>query len=102
MAVWEHKKIVVTGLSVLLASQFAIAIRAMTAIKGAYTGEYTGCQPTSVEAHLGAAMYTVTMFVDFVILLLTVYKTWIEYKSMYHSGIIKLIFRDGLMYFGVV
>ncbi|KAJ8089630.1 hypothetical protein PM082_014888 [Marasmius tenuissimus] len=42
------------------------------------------------------------MIVDFVILSLTAYKTYVEYRNMYHGGLIKLIFRDGLTYFVVV
>ncbi|KAJ8089649.1 hypothetical protein PM082_014910 [Marasmius tenuissimus] len=42
------------------------------------------------------------MVVDFVILSLTAYKTYVEYRDMYHGGLIKLIFRDGLTYFVVV
>ncbi|KAJ8089627.1 hypothetical protein PM082_014885 [Marasmius tenuissimus] len=49
-----------------------------------------------------AVLYLVTMVVDFVILLLTTYKTYTEYRDMYHSGLIKLIFRDGLAYFAVI
>ncbi|KAJ8089652.1 hypothetical protein PM082_014913 [Marasmius tenuissimus] len=42
------------------------------------------------------------MVVDFVILSLTAYKTYIEYQHDHHGGIIKLVFRDGLIYFVVV
>ncbi|KAL0056762.1 hypothetical protein AAF712_016628 [Marasmius tenuissimus] len=42
------------------------------------------------------------MIVDFVILSLTAYRTYVEYRNMYHRGLIKLIFRDGLTYFVVV
>ncbi|KAJ8089624.1 hypothetical protein PM082_014882 [Marasmius tenuissimus] len=42
------------------------------------------------------------MVLDFVILLLTAYKTYVEYRNMYHMGLIKLIFEDGLAYFAVV
>ena len=102
MAVWEHNKLVLIGLSVLLAGQFGIIFRAMTGVKGTYIDDISGCQLTSVEANLGAAIYIATMVVDFVILSLTVYKTYVQYRSSYHSGLIKLIFRDGLVYFAVV
>ena len=42
------------------------------------------------------------MVVDFVILSLMAYKTYVEFKSMYHNELIMLIFRDGLAYFTVV
>ena len=101
MAVWQNTKIVVIGLSVLLAGQFGISLRAMVAIKAAYSDRF-GCKPVSVKANLFVALFVMTMVVDFIILSLTVVKTYIEYKSMYHSGLIKLIFRDGLIYFAVV
>ncbi|KAJ8089230.1 hypothetical protein PM082_014478 [Marasmius tenuissimus] len=43
------------------------------------------------------------MVVDFFILSLTAYKTYVEYQDSYHmhSGLVKLIFRDGLAYFAV-
>ena len=102
MAIWQNTRTVVIGLSILMAGQFAISIRVMTTVKSIYLDEQSGCVPISVEADLGAFMYVATMLVDFVVLSLTVYKTYVEHKSMYHSGLIKLIFRDGLVYFVVV
>ena len=101
MAVWQNNKLVVIGLSVLLAAQFAISIRPTMGIKAVYD-EHFGCWPVKVEIDVFASFFMTTMAVDFVILLLTVYKTYNEYKSMYRSGLIKLIFRDGLAYFAVV
>ena len=102
MAVWQNTKIVVIGLSVLLAGQLGISIRAMTALKGRYPDDYSGCMPKSVEFDVAAAMFLTAMLVDFVILSLTLYKTYVGYKGMCHSSLIKLIFRDGLVYFVVV
>ena len=102
MAVWNNTNLVVIGLSVLLAGQFGVALRGMTTVKAIYLDDQPGCVLVSVEGNVVAATFLATMFVDFVVLLLTVYKTYMEYKSMYHSGLIKLIFRDGLLYFVVV
>ena len=103
MAVWENTKLVVIGLSVLLAGWFAISLRWMVVFKGVYIDDQSDYQPILVDVDIrGAAMFPTTMFVDFVILSLTVYKTYIEYKNMYYSGLIRLIFRDGLAYFAVV
>jgi len=101
MAVWENTKPVVIGLSVLLAGQFGLSLKSMFGIKAAYNDQ-SGCVPTSIESDVGLALFLMIMLVDFVILILTVYKTYVEYKSNYHGGLIKLIFRDGLVYFVVV
>ncbi|KAL0057826.1 hypothetical protein AAF712_015526, partial [Marasmius tenuissimus] len=100
MAVWGNNKMVIAGLSILLAGQFAIIIRSMTNTKGAYV-EGTGCVTVSVESRVFAAMYIVTVVVDFVILVLTAYKTYINYRDSRRSGLIRLIFQDGLAYFAV-
>ncbi|KAJ8089629.1 hypothetical protein PM082_014887 [Marasmius tenuissimus] len=102
MAVWGNDRLVVIGLSILLAGQFVAILRSVPATVGGSYVEGTGCVIVSAQADIFAAMYTVTMVVDFVILSLTAYKTYIEYRNMYHSGLIKLIFRDGLAYFFVV
>ncbi|KAK1226341.1 hypothetical protein PQX77_010688 [Marasmius sp. AFHP31] len=82
--------------------QFGVIIRSIpTRIRGSYVEE-CGCVMVSTETKPAAVLYIVTMVVDFVILLLTVYKTYVEYRDMYHSGLIRLIFRDGLAYFAVV
>ena len=101
MAVWEHNRLVVISLSTLVAGQFLTSVVAMMGVKAAYLDDVSGCVPISVDARLGAVMYTEAMTVDFAIMLLIVYKTYLEYKTMYHSGLIKLIFRDGLAYFAV-
>jgi len=102
MAVWGHNKLVVIGLSVLLTGQFVIIISAMASVKATYVNHRFGCRPTSVNSNLGTAMYSATMAVDFVVLSLTACKTYVESKTMYHSRLIQLIFRDGLVYFAVV
>ncbi|KAL0059038.1 hypothetical protein AAF712_014251 [Marasmius tenuissimus] len=103
MAVWGNDRFVVVGLSILLAGQFATIMRSVptTAVRGRYL-DGIGCVIISAEAEIFATLYTVTMVVDFVILSLTAYKTYVEYRNMYHGGLIKLIFRDGLTYFVVV
>ena len=101
MVIWQNNKLVVIGLLGLLAAQFVVSIRPMIGIKAAYN-EHFGCSPVKVEINVFVTFFVTTTAVDFVILLLTVYKTYNEYKSVYHSGLIKLIFRDGLVYFAVV
>ncbi|KAJ8089654.1 hypothetical protein PM082_014915 [Marasmius tenuissimus] len=102
MAVWGNDRFVVGGLSVLLAGQFAAIVRSVPiTVRGSYV-EGTGCVIISAQAEIFATLYIVTMVVDFVILSLTAYKTYVEYRYNYHSGLIKLIFRDGLTYFVVV
>ncbi|KAK1226343.1 hypothetical protein PQX77_010690, partial [Marasmius sp. AFHP31] len=94
MAVWGNDRLVVVGLSILLAGQLAAILRSVPATVGGSYLEGTGCVIISAQADVYTAMYTVTMVVDFVILSLTAYKTYVEYRNMYHSGLIKLIFRD--------
>ncbi|KAL0576768.1 hypothetical protein V5O48_005208 [Marasmius crinis-equi] len=100
MAVWGNNKFIIGGLSILLMGQFAIILRSMTNTKGIYV-EGTGCVTASVQAKIFAAMYTVTMVVDFVILVLTAWKTYINYRNQHRSGLVRLLFRDGLAYFAV-
>ena len=101
MAVWENSRPVVVALSILLAAQFGVVLRCTTTVHGGYV-DGSGCVTVSVEAHIYAALYIATMIVDFVIIVLIAYKTYVNYRSMYYSGLIKLIFQDGLMYFAVV
>ncbi|KAJ8089626.1 hypothetical protein PM082_014884 [Marasmius tenuissimus] len=102
MAVWGNNQVVVLALTILLVGQFGVIIRSIpTRIRGVYVKE-SGCVMASAETDPVSVLYIVTMVVDFVILLLTVYKTYVEYRDMYHSGLIRLIFRDGLAYFAVV
>ncbi|KAK1215265.1 hypothetical protein PQX77_022132 [Marasmius sp. AFHP31] len=103
MAVWENDQVVVTGLVVLLLGQFALIMRYVPAgVEGTYV-EDSGCVIVSVEqSDTVAVLYIVTMVVDFVILSLIAYKTYVEYRDIYHRGLIKLIFEDGLAYFVVV
>ncbi|KAJ8089231.1 hypothetical protein PM082_014479 [Marasmius tenuissimus] len=70
-------------------------------IRGRYV-EGNGCVIMWTEAGTFVTWYTVTMVVDFVVLSLTAYKTYVEYQDMYHGGLIKLVFEDGLAYFVVV
>ena len=101
MAVWENSKPIVIGLSVLLAAQFGIVFRCITTVRGGYV-DGSGCVAVSVEANIFVALYIATIIVDFVIIVLIAYKTYVNYQSMYHSGLIKLIFQDGLVYFAAV
>ncbi|KAJ8089625.1 hypothetical protein PM082_014883 [Marasmius tenuissimus] len=103
MAVWQNNRVVGACLSVLLVGQFTLMIGFIQAhIRGIHVEGYS-CMIVSAErSDTVAAVYIVTMVVDFVILSLTVYKTYAEYRDMYHSGLIRLIFRDGLVYFAVV
>ncbi|KAJ8089653.1 hypothetical protein PM082_014914 [Marasmius tenuissimus] len=102
MAVWGNGRPVVVGLSILLVGQFATIMRSFpSTVEGNYV-EGAGCVITSTDADVFTTLYIVTMVVDFVILLLTAYKTYVEYRNLYHGGLIKLIFSDGLAYFVVV
>lgn len=97
----ENSKPIVIGLSVPLVAQFGIALRCTTNLHGGHV-DGLGCVAASVEADNYVALYSATMMVDFVIFFLTAYKTYENYRSMYYSGLIKLIFQDGLIYFTVV
>ncbi|KAJ8089633.1 hypothetical protein PM082_014891 [Marasmius tenuissimus] len=103
MAVWGNNQFVVASLAVLLVGQFALIISYIPAgVNGAYV-ENSGCVIVSVEQPgTVAALYIVTMILDFVILSLIAYKTYVDYRDVYHRSLIKLIFEDGLVYFVIV
>ncbi|KAK1234103.1 hypothetical protein PQX77_002699, partial [Marasmius sp. AFHP31] len=102
IAVWGNNRLVVIGLSILLAGQLAATMRSIPNTVGGRYIEANGCVIVSAEPDIFATLYIVTMLVDLVILSLTAYKTYTEYRNIYYGGLIKLIFRDGLTYFVVV
>ncbi|KAL0066711.1 hypothetical protein AAF712_006316 [Marasmius tenuissimus] len=98
MAVWANTYISI-GLVVIILGQFGIIIRSMFNVKAAYI-DGAGCATTSIESEIFAAMYIYTMGVDFIVLVLTAYKTYIN-RKIARSGLVTLLFKDGLAYFAI-
>ena len=98
MAVWANTYITI-GLIVLILGQFGVIIRSMFNVKAAYV-DGVGCVTLSIESNIFAAMYIYTMGVDFIVLFLTAFKTFSNRKAS-RSGLITLLFKDGVAYFAV-
>ncbi|KAL0571958.1 hypothetical protein V5O48_010010 [Marasmius crinis-equi] len=79
--------------------QFGVIIRSMFNVKAVFVPN-AGCATASIESHIFAAMYSYTMGVDFIVMILTAYRTFLNRKYS-ESGLVKLLFRDGLAYFAV-
>ncbi|KAL0574389.1 hypothetical protein V5O48_007564 [Marasmius crinis-equi] len=99
IAVWSRDKYIIGGLSILIAGQFAIIIRSMFNVTAMFVPG-NGCVTLSTQSDIFAAMYITTMGIDFIILLLTSYKIIMGNRGA-HSGVVRLLFKDGLAYFGV-
>ncbi|THU90788.1 hypothetical protein K435DRAFT_727849 [Dendrothele bispora CBS 962.96] len=96
-SIWNQDQYIILGLGLLIAGQFGIIIRSMFNVKAAFVPR-TGCTMVSIETTIFAAMYICTAVVVFVTLVLTGYKLTFP-KTGSRSGLLKLLFIDGLFFF---
>ncbi|KAL0567060.1 hypothetical protein V5O48_014933 [Marasmius crinis-equi] len=99
VAVWTGNRYIIVGLAIIIMGQFAIIIRSMFNTKSLFAPG-SGCVTVSIESHIFAAMYTYTMGVDLIVLLLTAYKILVNLRNS-QSGLVKLLLKGGIAYFAV-
>ncbi|KIY51556.1 hypothetical protein FISHEDRAFT_36981, partial [Fistulina hepatica ATCC 64428] len=100
MVIWSYNRSVVVGLVALSCGHFAIIIRSMFNVSAEWI-QGSGCATTRIESVIFAAMYIYTMCFDFIVMSLTAYKLIFAEGASFRrsSAIMKLLFRDGLVYF---
>lgn len=100
MAVWSHHRYIVWGLVLLSMGHFGIILRSVTNAKSQWV-DGAGCVTIDAEPTVFAIMYIYTMSFDLIILVLTGYKLWYMNRGKHTSAVMKLLFKDGLVYFFV-
>ncbi|KAJ3522561.1 hypothetical protein NM688_g8857 [Phlebia brevispora] len=98
IALWQRDRRVVAILGFFCLAHWAILWRGMFIVHGAYSATDGGCVVTSTNhVFLNVSFFT-TMGFDLVVLCFTI-AALLRQKS--HSGLWKLLFQDGLVYFCV-
>lgn len=98
MAIWSNDRRVVAGIVCLILGHYGIIIRSMFGAHSTWL-DGAGCVTSNLQSSLFAAMYIYTMVFDFIIMSLTAYKLWYSNRGMQRSRMVKLLFKDGLIYF---
>ncbi|KAI0092744.1 hypothetical protein BDY19DRAFT_1024657 [Irpex rosettiformis] len=96
IALWNRRKIIIIVLGTLCLGHWAILLRGMFLIDAQYSAEAQGCVVTSTNHIFLNVSFFTTMGVDFVVLCFTIAALA---RQEIHSGLWKLLFKDGLAYF---
>ncbi|KAI0346916.1 hypothetical protein BDW22DRAFT_1425013 [Trametopsis cervina] len=98
LALWERKIKIAIPLAILAVAHWVILWRGMFIIDAQYSPEAQGCIVVSTNHGLLMASFFSTMGVDFIVLGFTIAALT---RQKIHSGLWKLLFQDGLIYFCV-
>ncbi|KAI0699423.1 hypothetical protein BC835DRAFT_1267936, partial [Cytidiella melzeri] len=98
IAMWNRKVSVTLPLGILCLAHWAILFRGMFLINAEYSTEAQACVVTYTNHVFLNISFFSTMGVDFIVLCFTIVALM---RQELHSGLWKLLFADGLIYFCV-
>ncbi|CAL1708662.1 unnamed protein product [Somion occarium] len=97
IAIWSGNKYVITALTIMMLGQWALIFQG-----GSLQHDWVyglGCADLQTNNKVLAATYSLSTFLDTVVLVLSAWKLRILAKAVQSSKLVTMLFRDGLIYF---